>query len=831
MAGTNKTDLVVGLVMLDKFSKTFEKFDHDMEKGKKSSAAFGSALSGIGAGLSIAAVTAFGMESVKAYGNALQSQQKLEMAYEKFPALNDVNIKSMEDYNAALSKKIAYTEADITSAEANLALFKLTGSQIQQMTPLVADLARKNNIDLATASTAVGKALMGNARILKPLGINFKATGDRAKDFTAVQEALTGSIGGLAETFAKDNPLGQLDALKVSFEELQVSIGGALAPAMTGLVNIIKPFVTLLTTIPGPMLQIGAVMLAVSFGTRRLNGALIEHRAAAAAAAASALELAGAEEVGFAAIGREGAAAFATSGAMRVLTAAQTTAAAAGRGLMAALGGPWGIAILAATTAVSLFMMKQDEASTPIDNWTASLERQNGALTENSKAQVVNRLATDGVLDSVTKLGISVEDYTAAVFDGGDARDKLIDDLRKIQMANKDDSPRSGIDRLQNGAAAYTELGNAAKTAADALGSTSQMLADSARFSEQAAAATDKTAAATNQALRETVAYNAALKVELATQNMMAPALARTIAALYAPKRDVAGGETIDAWLKRYTDYMVQMGQAADTTAPAVQDVSSATKTLTGDQQDALDKANRLGEALKSIGDARDSLVSGVKSAGLSYGGIFGFDVNGGVEASKAVTDALQAVAEARATRDAIGPGDDDARAKAQLVLADAIAKVGEAQDAAAQKKLTGENVLSSYSTRLSNLRKFGKVMAMLASKGLAPMIYQDILNQGVDGGLEMAKAINQSPELLGQFNSTAVGFATSANKIAKASGSYLFDNKIGAATTAYNQAYGAAPSSDRGQTIVVKLTLDGKDIVKSIRMHKRTGGGVSLGL
>ena len=68
---------------------------------------------------------------------------------------------------------------------------------------------------------------------------------------------------------------------------------------------------------------------------------------------------------------------------------------------------------------------------------------------------------------------------------------------------------------------------------------------------------------------------------------MMAPALARTIAALYAPKRDVAGGETIDAWLKRYTDYMVKMGLASYETAPAVQDVVDSVDKLSGPAQRA----------------------------------------------------------------------------------------------------------------------------------------------------------------------------------------------------------------------------------------------------
>jgi hypothetical protein len=500
---------------------------------------------------------------------------------------------------------------------------------------------------------------------------------------------------------------------------------------------------------------------------------------------------------------------------------------------MTALGGPWGIAILAATTAVSFFMMGNQDATAAVTDLGGALEYQNGVLTENSRLTLSKALADKGVFDNAAKLGISEAAITDAITGSTDARQSQIASLKKLdEQYGQVKGARSAVYKDKEKHDAIVALIATIEGESSALDSNKTHADQAAAGASSLTDATGQLGDATKMTTAETIAYNNALKVQIATQTMMAPALARVIAALYAPKRDVAGGETIDAWLKRYTDYMVKMGLAADTTAPAVQDVVDSVDTLSAPAQRALDKANALGEALKSITSERDSFVAGINDASLSFTNIFGFDIKGGVAASQAVTDALQAQAEARAALAAIGPGDDDARAKAQQDLAAATRDVADAETASAKAQPTGANVLNSYKGRLAKLQRFSRVMASLAKKGLSALIYQDILGQGIDGGLEMANAINGDKALIKDLNTTADSIARSTSGMATRAGNYVYGGYVGDAQRRADR--GAAAATAAGTTpdkIEVVLKLDSATVYRQLLRLKRERGGQSLGV
>lgn len=429
-------DLVVGLVMLDKFSKTFDKFNRDVANSEKKSAGFGKALSGIGAAVSVGAVAAFGTSAVKAYGDALQSQQLLMDAFAKQPQLMGYNVEALMAYNKELSTKIAYDDDEINKAQANLALFKLTGDQIKNLTPLVADLARRKGVDLATAATSVGKAMQGQARGLKDLGINFKSTGDTAKDYLALQSALQQQVGGTAEAFAQGNPLGQMQNMQIAFGNMQESIGQALVPAMTAFTNVMTPLAGLIGSIPGPMLQIGIAIGVASLAARVAGPMLMSLATSFKAGAISAGAVAKQAPFTAASLMNVGIAAETTTVATRGMAGAMAAAGTAGKGLMASLGGPIGLAIVGVTTAISLFTLKSDSASSATEGWTQSLQRQNGVLDENSRLTIAQKLADEGVLAAVDASGIGVKAYTDALISGGSAREDVITQLRTIAEAH-----------------------------------------------------------------------------------------------------------------------------------------------------------------------------------------------------------------------------------------------------------------------------------------------------------------------------------------------------------------------------------------------------------
>jgi hypothetical protein len=101
---------------------------------------------------------------------------------------------------------------------------------------LLLDYATRTGKDLTEAGEDLGRALLGQGRALKVLGIDFKDTGSLAGNFDQLVSDLTGSVGGLAEAAAQ-TAAGKLDMLQNRFGEVQETIGAALMPALESLLK------------------------------------------------------------------------------------------------------------------------------------------------------------------------------------------------------------------------------------------------------------------------------------------------------------------------------------------------------------------------------------------------------------------------------------------------------------------------------------------------------------------------------------------------------------------------------------------------------------------
>lgn len=117
----------------------------------------------------------------------------------------------------------------------------------------------------------------------------------------------------------------------------------------------------------------------------------------------------------------------AATGAARFSTAAGLAAASgtalklAGGGIVSALGGPFGIAVLAAGAALFFWMKKNQEAKAAaeankaaIDSISQTLDAQTGAVTANTIASQAKILAENGLIESARNYGIAEGDLVAA---------------------------------------------------------------------------------------------------------------------------------------------------------------------------------------------------------------------------------------------------------------------------------------------------------------------------------------------------------------------------------------------------------------------------------
>lgn len=192
----------------------------------------GSMLGSLGASAiqgAVSGIVGYLGESIQSFKDAEAAQVQLTDAYARFPSVTSVSIDSLRALNTELMNKTRFDDDALASGQATLAQYNLTGEQLQQLTPLLADYAAKTGVDVTTAADQLGKAMLGQGRALKGVGIDFQDTGSVAGNFEQVMAGLTTQVGGFAETEGA-SAAGTAERMKNAFGELQETVGGALLP-------------------------------------------------------------------------------------------------------------------------------------------------------------------------------------------------------------------------------------------------------------------------------------------------------------------------------------------------------------------------------------------------------------------------------------------------------------------------------------------------------------------------------------------------------------------------------------------------------------------------
>jgi hypothetical protein len=454
------TSLVLDVIYRDHGAqKGMAALGNQVEKNSQSFSKFKTAAT-IGIIAAGAAVVKFGVGSVKAYSDAQEAQKSLAFAFQKFPALADTNQAALQKLNSALQLKTKYDDDNIASGQAVLAQFKLTGSQITRVTPLLLDYADKTGKDIPAAAKDVGKALLGNAKALKNIGISYKSTGNTTTDFTNITALMQQKIGGFAENEGK-TAAGQLAILKNQFGELEETVGSKLLPALSGGLKVLND----LTVGIG---QNADVIIPLVGGVAGLAGTIwLAQKAQVAWNVASGLN--------------KGLATAAVKG-LNVLkvafTGVEITSTAAGRAMrIAQLSIPVvGIALFAVTTAMAAFAAKGGEATTAATDYSSAMESVAGgvtlataALNKNVRETAVKALQDKGAFDAASKLRLSYSTVTDAVLGNKAA----------IAEVNAVLGPNIGLNRASSKSNA--DLQSAAQLLANTMGDEANSAKDAAR--------------------------------------------------------------------------------------------------------------------------------------------------------------------------------------------------------------------------------------------------------------------------------------------------------------------------------------------------------------
>jgi|SRR6185369_14443946 len=240
--------------------------EQSMGRLKASTVAFGTA-AGIALEKAGQALFQFGKQSIAAFEESEQAQTKLADAFQRFPNIADTSISRLNELNASLAKVTKFDDDATAAGQAMLAQFGLTGAQLEQLTPLMQDFAAKTGMDVTSAASALGKALLGQGRALKQVGIDFVDAGSVGANFDEIMTGLNEKVGGFAEVQGK-TAAGQAAILSNQFGELKEQVGAQLLPAMLKLTEAglkVIDFIQQNKTIMLPLIGIIAAVTAVQW--------------------------------------------------------------------------------------------------------------------------------------------------------------------------------------------------------------------------------------------------------------------------------------------------------------------------------------------------------------------------------------------------------------------------------------------------------------------------------------------------------------------------------------------------------------------------------------
>jgi hypothetical protein len=432
-------------------AKTDAKMAETAAHGESSANRIGSAFKKFGSELGELAIAEFAKQSVEAFSEAEQATTKLNDVFERTPKLADSSAEAIHSLNEELSKNSRYTVASLDQGAAQLAQFGLTGKQLAADMPILVDYAARTGQDIPAAASALGKAALGSTRALKNIGIDMKATHDRAKDLATVFTLVGQKTAGYAQ---KDltTAAGRMANFNKQLDEMKVALGSVLVP--------------ILEEVATPLGQIAQGAQAAAEGFAKLPGPVRDTALALAAVyAVTKVGLFSGLTGGLAKV-KDNVAVFrlmssstasAEQGISRLGLAARQVGsglASMGSKVLGMFGGPLGLAIVGVTAVMAIWSNENakakaqvDEHNAAVQDLTDSLDKVSGALTEASTESLNKEL--EGSSDAYKAIGSSVGEASAAITEGGDELDKYREKLlgmslaQAIATAKQDDNSRA----------------------------------------------------------------------------------------------------------------------------------------------------------------------------------------------------------------------------------------------------------------------------------------------------------------------------------------------------------------------------------------------------
>ena len=203
--------------------------------------------------------------SVKAAQDAQVSTVQLATAMNNAKVNTEANRTAVEKSVTAM-ENLAFTGNDTRAAMTTLVTATGSVTESQKLMGLAADLARAKHESLGEAASTLSRATTGSAKAFKEFGITLDTTLPKNQAISKAMDELNQKIGGQAQAYL-GTYAGQMELIKTKMEAAKETIGGALLPVLTNLMQmfsdilgVIKPILPELTILIG---IVGAVVIAV----------------------------------------------------------------------------------------------------------------------------------------------------------------------------------------------------------------------------------------------------------------------------------------------------------------------------------------------------------------------------------------------------------------------------------------------------------------------------------------------------------------------------------------------------------------------------------------
>lgn len=182
-------------------------------------------------------VLKFAKDSIKAALEDQRAQERLAKTLQNVVHANREQVNAVEKSIATMEKQFAVADDELRPAFETLVRATKDVGKAQSLMQLALDVSAGSGRGLQEVTVALVKAMGGQMRGLKDLGINVKtATGDTAS-FADVQQQLIQMFSGQAAA-AADSQTGRLKALGIQYQNLKESVGTALLPVLMQLADI-----------------------------------------------------------------------------------------------------------------------------------------------------------------------------------------------------------------------------------------------------------------------------------------------------------------------------------------------------------------------------------------------------------------------------------------------------------------------------------------------------------------------------------------------------------------------------------------------------------------